>query len=100
MIFDTIPYRTKEAKYWETLGNEIEEHYGLLDDISDLMVRRTSNAHISDVLLAAEGINQYTSGHGCDATCLLPMADLAEKLGGIVLAKKVRSAHETIKNAL
>ncbi len=97
MIFDTIPYRSKEAEYWEALGSKVEEYHGPLDDISDLMVRGTDNAHISDVLLAAEGINQYTSGHSCDATCLLPMADLAEKLGGIFLAKKARSAHKTIK---
>ncbi|CUH41742.1 hypothetical protein [Ruegeria atlantica] len=97
LIFDTIPYRPQEAKYWDTLGREVEEYYGPLDDISDLMVPETSNAHISSVLLAAEGINQYMSGHGCDATCLLPMADLAERLGGVVLANKTRSAHATIK---
>lgn len=97
LIFDTIPYRPKEANYWDTLGREVEEYYGPLDDISDLMVPGTSNAHISDVLLAAEGINQYMSGHGCDATCLLPMADLAERLGGIVLANKARSAHASIR---
>ena len=97
MIFDTIPYRPQEAKYWEDLGREVEEYHGPLDSISDLMVLGTDNAHISDILLAAEGINQFLSGHGCDATCLLPMADLAEGLGGIVLAKKARSAHEMIK---
>ncbi len=97
MIFDTIPYRPKEARYWEALGREVEEYYEPLADISDLMVQGTNNAHISDVLLATEGINQFMSGHGCDATCLLPMADLAERLGGIVLANKARSAHATIK---
>ncbi|MBO9437032.1 hypothetical protein J7394_22780, partial [Ruegeria sp. R13_0] len=96
LIFDTIPYRPKEAEYWDTLGREVEEHYGPLDDISDLLVPGTSNAHVSDVLLAAEGINQFMSGHGCDATCLLPMADLAERLGGVVLANKARSAHASI----
>lgn len=99
LIFDTIPYRPKEAEYWEALGREVEEYHAPLGDISDLMVRGTNDAHISDVLLAAEGINQFMSGHGCNASCLLPMADLAEQLGGIVLATKARSAHKTIKTS-
>lgn len=99
LIFDTIPYRPKEAEYWEALGREVEEYHAPLDDISDLMVRGTDDAHISDVLLAAEGINQFISGHGCNASCLLPMADLAEQLGSIVLATKARSAYNTIKTS-
>lgn len=97
VIFETIPYRATEAKIWEALGCEVKDYYGPLDDISDLMVGGTDNVHISDVILSAEGINQYFSGHACDVTCLLPMGDLAEKLGGSVLATKARAAHKTIK---
>ncbi len=97
MTFETIPYPAKEADAWQALGREIKDYYEQLDRISDLMVAGTGNAHISDSILAAEGINQYMSGHSCDVSCLLPMADLAEKLGGAVLASKARSAQKTIK---
>lgn len=99
LIFDTVPYSAKEAKYWAALGSEVEDYYGPLDDISCLMVGGTDNAHVSDLLLAAEGINQYFSGHPCDAACLLPMADLAERLGGHTLAKKAKAADRTINTS-
>ncbi len=97
MIFEQIPYRANDANSWRNLGQQVEEYYDPLDDISGLLVGGTNNAHISPIILAAEGINQYMSGHACDATCLGPMADLAGKLGNGVLAKKARSAQETIK---
>jgi hypothetical protein len=97
MIFDKIPYPTKAAEGWEALGREVEEYHGPLDDISVLMVPETDNAHISDVILAAEGINQFMSGHSCDASCLLPMASLAVELGNKVVAERAKSAHDILQ---
>lgn len=98
MIFEAIPYGPKEAPAWGALGDQLEDYYGPLDECSALMVRGTDNAHLNGVILGAEGINQFMSGHDCDLSCLRPMAELAEQLGGVTLASKATAADATIKD--
>lgn len=99
MIFDKIPYSPEQADDWDALGHEFKEYYlQFADNVIDLMVAGTNNAHIGDAILAADGINRFQGGFSCDQSCLLPMATLSAELGGEALAEVAWETYQTIQS--
>ncbi len=97
VVFDQLAMGPNDAEYWQYSGDDAHEYLTVLDGVGDLMVRGTTNEHLSTSLLGAEAVRQWEAHFSPDPSAIPAFAGLIRELGMVEFANAAETCVTQLK---